>query len=596
MKKFSILMLMLTCITGLFAQPCSKLFISEYVEGSGNNKALEIYNPTASAISLNGYRLVQYNNGGDTVRYTFNLTGTINAYDVYVIANNSAAAYIKNVADTSTTNQLMTFNGNDVIALLNSANDTLDRLGVIGISANYYFSADTTGNAADHSFVRLPTVQEGTKDWTVGQLQWLMLAKDTVRLGSHNNTCATFVDTLVSFAQNSGSVAEDAGTYSINIQLNAASLTTTFGADVVLVGGTGTAADINNYTTQTVSFAPSVNAQSVTLTITDDALTEGPETFIFKIRNATGGALIGADSIFTLTIGASDAIALPFTISQVTGLDSVNSPDSLGVSVMLSGTVYGIDYRAGGLEFFIHDATDGIQVFTPSSTFGYTVAEGDSVFVEGQVSFFSGVTQVAFVDTVIKIGTGTVPTPVVVQDLDETTEAELVRLNNVHLVTPSEWNLASSTGFNASITDGQNTWTLRIDEQTDIFTTQMAAPSGNFDVMGIGSQFDNSSPYTAGYQILPRYKTDIIQQNSILEVDNNFARIYPNPNNGNFTVVLSEQGAETEVRVLNLTGAVVFSTKGANTINVNTVDLSSGLYIVEAANANKINRSKIQVQ
>lgn len=594
MKKLSILMLMLTCITGLFAQPCSKLFISEYVEGSGNNKALEIYNPTASAINLNGYRLVQYNNGGDTVRYTFNLTGTINSYDVYVIANNSAANYIKTTADTSTTNQLMTFNGNDVIALLNSANDTLDRIGVIGLSTNIVFGADT---GVDHSFVRLPNVQEGTKNWVVGTTQWLALAKDTIRLGSHNNTCATFVDTLVSFAQNSGSVAEDGGTFAINLQLNAASLSSTFGVDVVLTGGTGTAADINNYTTQSITFGPSVSTQSLTLTITDDALVEGPETFTFKLRSPTGGVLIGTDSVFTLTIGASDAVALPFTISQITGLDANNSPDSLGVAVKVTGTVIGIDNRAGGLEFFIHDATDGIQVFAPASTFGYTVTEGDSVAVEGEVGFFSGITQLVFVDTVIKIGTGTVPTPVVVQDLDETTEAELVRLNNVHLVNASQWNLASATGFNADITDGQNTWVLRIDEQTDIFTTSMAAPSGNFDVIGIGSQFDNSSPYTSGYQILPRYKTDVIQHSGIKELDNNFARVYPNPNNGNFTVELSEQGIETEVRVISLTGAVVFTTKSTDKlVAVNTVGLASGLYIVEATNANKVSRSKVQVK
>ena len=35
------------------AQDCTELFISEYVEGSHNNKALEIYNPTDTDIDLN---------------------------------------------------------------------------------------------------------------------------------------------------------------------------------------------------------------------------------------------------------------------------------------------------------------------------------------------------------------------------------------------------------------------------------------------------------------------------------------------------------------------------------------------------------------
>lgn len=42
---------------------CGDLFISEYLEGSGNNKALEIYNPTNSPVSLGNYRLVRYDNG-----------------------------------------------------------------------------------------------------------------------------------------------------------------------------------------------------------------------------------------------------------------------------------------------------------------------------------------------------------------------------------------------------------------------------------------------------------------------------------------------------------------------------------------------------
>lgn len=46
-----------------FSQNCSDLFISEYVEGTGNNKAIEIYNPTGNPISLENYRLIRWDNG-----------------------------------------------------------------------------------------------------------------------------------------------------------------------------------------------------------------------------------------------------------------------------------------------------------------------------------------------------------------------------------------------------------------------------------------------------------------------------------------------------------------------------------------------------
>ena len=58
-------LLILTTLIGsmTFAQDCSELFISEYVEGWSNNKALEIYNPTPSAIDLSQYMVIRYSNG-----------------------------------------------------------------------------------------------------------------------------------------------------------------------------------------------------------------------------------------------------------------------------------------------------------------------------------------------------------------------------------------------------------------------------------------------------------------------------------------------------------------------------------------------------
>ena len=65
MKKT--LLVLTTIITSMtFAQDCSELFISEYVEGWSNNKAIEIYNPTANPIDLSEYMLIRYSNGGTT--------------------------------------------------------------------------------------------------------------------------------------------------------------------------------------------------------------------------------------------------------------------------------------------------------------------------------------------------------------------------------------------------------------------------------------------------------------------------------------------------------------------------------------------------
>ena len=69
----------------------NELFFSEYVEGSSNNKAIEIANVTSSPIDLSAYSIKRNGNGGATWSAPLNLSGTIAPGDVYVIINGSAA-------------------------------------------------------------------------------------------------------------------------------------------------------------------------------------------------------------------------------------------------------------------------------------------------------------------------------------------------------------------------------------------------------------------------------------------------------------------------------------------------------------------------
>src|SRR6266511_267026 len=80
--------------TGTAAAAPTELFFSEYVEGTSNNKALELFNGTGSAVDLAvGSNVVQmYFNGATTAGTTVNLTGTVVSCDVFVLAQASAAA------------------------------------------------------------------------------------------------------------------------------------------------------------------------------------------------------------------------------------------------------------------------------------------------------------------------------------------------------------------------------------------------------------------------------------------------------------------------------------------------------------------------
>ena len=85
MKKILFSVFALISSVGM-SQDCAKIFISEYVEGWGNNKAVEIYNPTASSINLGEYFVARYSNGSTTatVANSVQLSGTIQPFSVFV--------------------------------------------------------------------------------------------------------------------------------------------------------------------------------------------------------------------------------------------------------------------------------------------------------------------------------------------------------------------------------------------------------------------------------------------------------------------------------------------------------------------------------
>ena len=92
MKRFLqaiILMFVLGGMTNVaIAQDCSELFFSKYVEGTVNNRALEIYNPTADAIDLSGYAIARYSNGATDApgNYTVELPGVmLEPYSTFVV-------------------------------------------------------------------------------------------------------------------------------------------------------------------------------------------------------------------------------------------------------------------------------------------------------------------------------------------------------------------------------------------------------------------------------------------------------------------------------------------------------------------------------
>lgn len=130
---------------GLHAQ-ISDLIISEYVEGSGNNRAIELYNGTGNPVDLKNYRLERDLNGNGTFSYFYNLSGILEDKGIIVIGNPNASAEL--IRKATILHQAFTeFTGNDQIRLLKNGVE-IDRIGIAG---NINFAQNCT-------YVRVSTV------------------------------------------------------------------------------------------------------------------------------------------------------------------------------------------------------------------------------------------------------------------------------------------------------------------------------------------------------------------------------------------------------------------------------------------------------
>ncbi|MBK9108085.1 MAG: lamin tail domain-containing protein [Saprospiraceae bacterium] len=181
--------------------------------------------------------------------------------------------------------------------------------------------------------------------------------------------------------------------------------------------------------------------------------------------------------------------------------------DSFDRRYTVEGTVYGVNLRPAGLQFTIIDKNNqGIGVFLSAGNLNYTVKEGDLLRIKGLATQFNGLAQIVL-DSLQILSTGAnLFAASIVTDLNENTESQLIQIKNVELVDPITWT-NNPLGFTAKITNGIQEFDLRIDNDVNIHGTM--PPTGKFNITGIGSQFDASSPYFDNYQIIPRYLQDL---------------------------------------------------------------------------------------
>ncbi|WP_299797580.1 extracellular exonuclease ExeM [uncultured Shewanella sp.] len=164
-KKLSALALAIAVAVPAVAN--ADILISEYVEGSGYSKAVEIYNSGSAAVDLSGYSLVYYSKGETTPKTIIELDGSMAAGAVKVISNKDSRNVIS--LEPSIDSRLATiyFNGDDKVGIIKDGT-LVDILGEIG----------TTGDwAKDVTLERKADVTLASADYV--QSQWLTKAKNT---------------------------------------------------------------------------------------------------------------------------------------------------------------------------------------------------------------------------------------------------------------------------------------------------------------------------------------------------------------------------------------------------------------------------------
>ncbi len=603
---------------------CTELFFSEYAEGSSNNKYIEIYNPTANAISLSSYTVYQSGNGGSYTN-TFTTNATIASGGVYMIAANQADASILAVADTAMAYpSIAHFNGDDAMILV-SGTDTVDVIGVPGVDPGSSWTVGT-GSTANHTLVRMASIGAGSTDWTTGATEWDVYAQNTwTYMGAHTSNCiyvapAPTFDSVVAIntfnSNDANGVADSLGAMkwikvivtSIDFDGNAgysfygedatdginiynfadqSGYTAPMMGDSLYIHGeveqfrgltelkpdsiyllsSGNALPAASIETALDETTESELIKLIGFTLADATqwpasgssanvdITNGTDTMTMRIDSDTDidGSTAPVGTFDVTGIGSqfdfsspydegyqifprqlTDIFVYPFiptyTIDQVDNTDADGVPDSLNVYCKVVGVVHGVDMQgsATAVSFTVHDGTEGLGTYSSVATVAsYVVTEGDEVRIVGSIGHFNGLLQM-YVDSVTVLSTGNATqTPTVVTALGESTESELVKFENMTMVDPTQWGSGSS-GYNIDITNGNDTIVMRIDADVDLYGAP--APTGMFDVVGIGGQFDFSAPHFDGYQLLPRYQADIMTSTGVAAVKLSISEIMAGSN------------------------------------------------------------------
>ncbi|MDP7430878.1 MAG: lamin tail domain-containing protein, partial [Flavobacteriales bacterium] len=176
--------------------PRPNLFISEYAEGSGYNKYIEIYNGSGIPVDLSAYEIWKVTNGGTWPEYTLSLAGMLAHDDVYIIC--SSASSVNSIITTAAdlTWSQANWTGDDAVGLAKNGL-LIDVVGKDGPDPGSGWDvAGVTDATKDHTLVRKCSITQGNTNWSLSagtdslSSEWIVLSQnDWSDIGQHTHPC-----------------------------------------------------------------------------------------------------------------------------------------------------------------------------------------------------------------------------------------------------------------------------------------------------------------------------------------------------------------------------------------------------------------------
>lgn len=249
-----------------------------------------------------------------------------------------------------------------------------------------------------------------------------------------------------------------------------------------------------------------------------------------------------------------------------------------GVPTTINGVVHGVNFQPDAYSFYIiNESNVGINVFSFDSG-AYVVAEGDELSVSGTIDQFNGLLEI-IPDTIELLNSGnTRNDPRNVTEITEEDESSYIYTDLLEVDSVSN---ISSSGYTIYTThDSGNKLLVRVDSDANIPIQPEEIMTGAWlQVFGIGSQFDNSFPFTEGYQLLALEVFDIVDGVQLL--DKNAIALTPNP--AADIIQLSSDVTISEIQIFSLDGRSVYNEViNHSSARIQIGRLTSGLHIIKA--------------